>query len=627
MIMLKKIKSSIPGEQSTYVIDKQLTTKVIEVAKKHLVSNILHTDQIPEKKLANVTNIYKVAGQSILALYDTTVFNSGKDGIIICKHLVGWKRMLEDAKTINFEELVLSSIDTKRYELTSGDRKLTLGSKEFASFFQSLKNHCVEDETLRKMYEEHITTSLLQLEEQIKGGHYQEATRELILMENRIVSSHSEYLASLYNHGCVLNMMIQQFDRAYQYYEMLHALQIWNDTKLNELKQELDKKKALYEFELLEEKKERTLAENLFEDAITIVESQKELHVVPKAELDREIDRINKMKDSYILTLERNISEALQDENYTSVLTTIEHLKKLTDKSYDEDYVKAKTGLYKFDEAYIRIQIIKNTKEELANNLLKIVEKSKETATLAIRNAVEKKDYTFYQEHEQLRSAKVSWGMTPLMHFIVNRDEKGVQLLADTHNPADRNLLGHNVYHLIAMVDDSFVGVAYSILDPTFIHLQNQRKKKERLNKVGGVLLKGVDTINNKALLNLEVAKASGEISENMKHSLDQIDMEIVEYATKKFENEYAEYFQSLLKPVYDNEKLAGYLQEKQILSRKVHQLEEKIATLSDSFDEHWNMFLTKTKLTTSRMTPVTKSLTNPKTPKTVFLKVSLVAV
>ena len=100
----------ITNDKDYYTISSEVIGKVLELAKSSLEGSKLHTGNIPEKKLSNVVNIYGVDESRIIALYDTTIFKSGKDGILLCDYFIGLKHAFGSAMVVEFQDLVMAEI-------------------------------------------------------------------------------------------------------------------------------------------------------------------------------------------------------------------------------------------------------------------------------------------------------------------------------------------------------------------------------------------------------------------------------------------------------------------------------------------------------------------------------------
>ena len=93
--------------------------------------------------------------------------------------------------------------------------------------------------------------------------------------------------------------------------------------------------------------------------------------------------------------------------------------------------------------------------------------------------------------------------MTPLMRFLIREGASiGIEILADTFNPSDRNAIGHTSLNLVTLdYKDDFCDEALMRLDVKLIQMMKKYKSKSNLNKIGKVALKGLDSLNSKALL------------------------------------------------------------------------------------------------------------------------------
>lgn len=580
------------NSQNNYLVTSAVIDKMVELAKNNLIGSVLHTSDIPAKKISNVVNIYGINENQIIALYDTTVFKSGKDGIVLCNHCLGWKHAFGSAMMINFKDLVTSGINDQENTLyVKGDR-FDLKSNEFTVFFKKLKElFLLEDSYLKSMYEDYVKASLCEIEEKIGNSKYDEADRDFRSLEAIITDSTKGYLASLNYYGCLIRMEQANFDEAYRYFSRLEELQQWETSKLATLKQTLDVKKAQYEFDLLEKQKENYIQEKQFAKAIDLVAEQKNLGVKRNEQLDSEIQRIESLKEAYIRLLEADILKKLESEEYASVLSTIEKLSEVNPHGqYDEYEVLAKIGIYAFEEAELKIISMKDVNEQLAIKLEQNLQQAKTKVTKTIQEAVYSKNYRFFTNYPSLKNIKDSWGMTPLMYFILQKDLDGVQLLASTYRPDDRNILGHTALNLVSMdVEDDFMIDACKLLDKDLIEMLKKLKSKEAWNKAGNLLIKGIDGLN-KNVGDFSVMSATAEMETQMNTSLEGYQQEVEAYIQNLCIENHMEYLKGLLQPKDLNKEYNELIVQKQETEMTLEKLYEKKGTLENSFEDELRM-------------------------------------
>lgn len=580
------------SNQENYVVSSAVLSKIIELAKDHLNSSILHTSDIPSKKIANVVNIYNINESQIVVLYDTSLLKSGKDGIVLCKDCVCWKHAFGSAMILDFKELVKAGINDTKNTLQIEGNIFDLKKNEFTIFFRKLKELLLfEDPYLNNIYEEYANTSLDEIKHKIKNSEYEIADRDFVNLERIIIDRNKNHLALLNYYGCLIKMEQANFDAADTYLSRLKELQIWETTKIEKLKQILNLKKAQYEFNLLEEQKKSYIQENQFAKAIDLINKQKNFGVVSKEQLDSEIERIESLEIEYIRSLESSVLEKLENEEYTVVLNILDELSEANPNvQYDEYYVLAKIGMYEFDEVEQKITSIQDKDDQLAKKLQQHLQKSKTNVIKTIQEAIHSRNYSLFKMHPSLKYVKDSWGMTPLMHFIVQKDIDGVKLLADTYNPNERNVLGHTALNLVSMdIEDPFISEAYELLDNDLIQMLKKLKSKGAWTKAGNLLIKGVDSINNN-VGNFSVMEATANMESKMNNSLSDYQREIENYFNRLLINNHKEYLEHLLHSQQDwNVEYEQLLLEIENIESVIEKLNEDKVRIENTFDDRLN--------------------------------------
>lgn len=576
----------ITNDKDYYTISSEVIGKVLELAKSSLEGSKLHTGNIPEKKLSNVVNIYGVDESRIIALYDTTVFKSGKDGILLCDYFIGLKHAFGSAMVVEFQDLVMAEISETEKSLQINGRNIDIGSKKFTEFFEQLKELLISDDSyLRSKYEDYVLIELNEIKLKIDNNHYDAAENRFLSLEKIVISNNKEYCASLYYYGCLIRMEQLNFVEAYSYFSSLEQLQQWESNKIIELKQTIDQRKAQHEFNLLEEQKDAFIQENQYDRAINIVKQQKTLHIKSSEQLVQEINRIQSIKEEYIQLLEAKAAEKLECEVFEDVLTILEELNQINPNvSYDEYYVRAKIGTYAFEEVEQQINSIKEVDQQLAEKLEQYLQAAKKNVSGIILNAVSSKDYSFFREHSDLKNIKDSWGMTPLMHFIIHKDLAGIELLADTFDPSDRNAIGHTSLNLANLdYENVFCRDALRLLDDKLIQMMKKYKSKSKLNKIGKVALKGLDSLNSKALLSFELAEATSNAETNMSSALEELEREIKSYEISLITDNYKEFVKYIRKPKNYSEEYTKLAEKKRNIENELEKLQEKKSHLENS--------------------------------------------
>ena len=398
--------------KNCYTLSSEVIGKVLELAKSSLDGSKLHTSNIPAKKLSNVVNIYGVDKSRIIALYDTTVFKSGKDGILLSDYFIGLKHAFGTPIVVEYQDLVTTEINETKNFLHINGRNFDTGSKRFTDFYQQLKELLIsEDSYLRNKYEDYVTNALNEIKLKIDNSQYDEAENRFLSLEKIVTSNNKGFCASVYHYGCLIRMEQLNFNDAYSYFFRLELLQQWESNRISELKQTIDQRKAQYEFNLLEEQKDAFIQENQYDMAIDTVSQQKALNIKSSEQLEQEISRIQSKKEAYIQSLEAKVREELNREEFKGVLTILEELNQINpNASYDEYYIRVKTGIYAFKEVEQKINYMKEVDQQLAEKLEQNLQETKNNVSGIIRKAVSSKDYSFFREHPDLKNIKDKLG-------------------------------------------------------------------------------------------------------------------------------------------------------------------------------------------------------------------------
>ncbi|WP_046174965.1 hypothetical protein [Domibacillus indicus] len=570
-----------------YSVSSEIIYRLVELTKSVLNNSVLHTEDIPEKKVSNVVSTYGIEQTEIVALYDTTLFKSGKDGIVLCEYCICYKHAFGSALKVNFKDLVKSGINSNNQQLYVEGNIYDLKTEEFTLFFKLLKDLLLEeDQYLNSIYTDYVINTLNTLKDKIEQKLYTEAEEKYISLENIIVNKDKNYRATLNFYGFLIKIEQANFEEAYKNLSNLKELGEWEESRLGKLKEIFDSKKARHEFIQLKEQKEICIKENQFDQAIILVVEQKKLGVKSIEQLDEEIKNIEFLKGEYICSLESAILEKIKTEEYSKVLLIIEELNNINPtKQYEEYYIQAKIGLYAFEEVEAKIAAIEKTDKKLAAKLEQSLQKTKMNISNIIHETVRNKNYTFFQNYPDLKGVKDNWGMTPLMHFIVQRDVKGVQLLADTYNSNDRNILGHSTLNLVSMdAEDDFIISALEILDYDLIQMLRELKNKGLKNKVGNFLIKGVDSINSN-VGNLTVMSATSEMEVSINNSLEEYQRKVEIYVQELLTKNQNEYMKYLLHPKTSKEEYEKLLLQKQKLESELEIYVKSKLKVENSFE------------------------------------------
>ncbi|MEH7107147.1 hypothetical protein [Bacillus sp. JJ1764] len=579
----------ITNDKNYYTIPSNVIGKVLSLTESTFDGSKLHMSNIPEKKLSNVMSIYGIDKSRILALYDTTVFNSGKDGIVLSDYFIGLKHAFGSPNVVAFEELVLAAISEEEKVLEINDLKIDIRSSDFTKFFKSLKETLIsEDSYLRDKYEDYVEAQLKDTGQKINNDLYDEAVEQFLILENTVTNNNEKFCATLYHFGCSIRMEQLNFDDAYNYFVRLEQLQQWEENEISELKQTIDTRKAQHEYNLLEEQKNDLIAQNQYDIAMEIANEQKKLEVKSAEQLDQEIERVEVLKQEYIASLEAQVVEQLDRELYREVLRILEELNKVNPNgNYDEYDVRVKTGLYEFEKAEQKINSIKEMDLALAGKLEQKLDKTKKGVSEIIQNAVSCKDYSLFRENPNLKYVKDNWGMTPLMHFIIQKDLDGVELLADTFDVNGRNAIGHTSLNLVAIdYEDHFWREAFMLLDQHTIALMEKFKSKTKKNKIGKLALKGLDSLNGRTLMSFEIAEATSSAESKMEREVEELQHEIEAHLENLLRKNYNDFLKYSRNPKDYSGDYNERLTEKLKLENDLEKAREKQTMLQNSLGE-----------------------------------------
>lgn len=574
-----------------YYIDKNVLFEIIEKSKGELGNRSFYIKDIPVKKLNNVSKIYKVDIAEVIALCDTTVFGSGKDGFIISNNFIGVKEMFNNPDTIGYKELVLAEICGEnnfiRYE------NINIGINGFASFWIKFKKVLIQsDENLKNIYSEYVENSLKEIEESLREENldntmnvYEKLMRIFIADENKMIDARLAYF------GALIYLERLDFTFVETCYKTLVELGGIEQEKLDQLREKIDEKNLELKVNDLNSKKTKFLEEYDFDNAILISKELGILNNLNEEEISLEISKINEMKKEYIILLEDNIETYIGKEEYQSARKSLEKLNRVnSDANYDIFEVKVNIGLYNFGEAEKKIEEIKINDGKLAINLLSELKDRKKIQLKNIKEKVKEKDYQYFSENEELATVQDEWGMTALMHFIIQEDIEGVRSLKNTFNYEDRSVLGHTTMNLIAAVpSEEFKQKAFTILDAELAGKTKSYNRQKTLGNVGKFLLRGIDEINIRSEGNLNLFEATTQGGEALDKKLDNKRNDLENYLEElQVQNELE--FKTLNITQLDFKKMFDEINKnKKELSNQVKTLKQEMNKIENSFDDRFN--------------------------------------
>lgn len=563
----------------TLSIDKEKIRSFLYHNKSILTNGIFHLDFIPNKKVINATKVYNVDYNHVIALYDTTFLKSGKDGLLICDNFIGVKHSFCSADKISYEDLVTGGIDDEKKTIMVNNTSIHLSRDEFVKLFMKLKVFLIlEDSTLKNTYETYINNSLNDIKLKIKNNTYTNLEEEFLILNKVVIKQYNIRIDTiLYYLGCLIYLEKFDFKEVDKYYLKLKELNQLSKDIMSKLKEDIEKRKLQYEFNLLVNEKNRLIQDHKYDDAIIVVNKQKLLKIRTLQELDGEIIRINALKESYIKSLEKRVEETLLNNDYKGTFTALNTLKEINpNKSYAKDYVMAEIGVFNFLSAMINIQDIAKNDADLANELKEKLQTGKNKATEAIKEAVENKNYNFFKENPSLKSFKDNWGMCPLMHFVVKEDLDGIKFLKDTFDISDRNIVGHTTLNLVTLSESyKFKSEAFRILDDNLDAMLKKFKTKNTIGKFKKLALNGGEILNNSAIIRYDIKEATASYEKSINQSIEDIEHEIHLYLDTLIATNTKEFKELIINP-------RGYTNELNRLKELKDHVISEIDTIKD---------------------------------------------
>ncbi|MDO4535411.1 MAG: hypothetical protein Q4B63_06325 [Clostridium perfringens] len=582
----------------TLSISKEKIRNFLYDNKSLLTSGVFHIDFIPNKKLVNASKIYNVSVNSILALYDTTFLKSGKDGLLFSNNFIGVKHTFCSADKISYENLLTGGIDKIRKSIIINNTYVHLSKDEFVDFFMKLKIFLVvEDSASKIIYENYVKDRLDNIKLKIENNLYTNLDEEFLLLSKVIIEKYDiKTDAMLYYLGCLVFLEMFNFKEVNRYYLKVQELNQFSEDTINKLKEDIEKRKVQYEFNLLESEKNRFIEIHKYNDAINIVNKQKLLNIKPIEELDREIQKIAKLRENYIKSLEEKIVKNLLNNEYTEIFNTLDLLKEINpNEAYSEYYITAQIGTFDFANAMVNIQSLSETDEVLAKELENKLQIEKEKASQTIRIAVENKNYNFFKENEKLKSFKDKWGMTPLMYFIVKEDLDGIKLLKNEFNKDDTNLIGHTALNLIVLCNSyKFRSEVFRILDENLDKMIKKHKTKNTMGKFKKLALNGGELLNNNAIIRYDITEATASYENSINKSIESIEHEIHSYLDNLISKNEREFKALTINPKNFQEELNKLNELKSSAITYLEAIKQDKNTVESSFGDRLNESINK---------------------------------
>lgn len=574
----------------TLSISKDKIRNFLYDNKSLLTNGVFHIDFIPNKKLVNASKIYNVSVNSILALYDTTFLKSGKDGLLFSNNFIGIKQTFGSANKISYENLLTGGIDNIRKLIIINSTYVHLSKDELVDFFMKLKTFLViEDGTSKIIYENYIKDRLNNIKLKIENNVYGNLDEEFLALNKVIIKKYDVKVDSiLYYLGCLIFLEMFNFKEVNKYYLKVQELNQLDQGALNKLKEDIEKRKVQYEFNLLENEKNKFIESHKYNDAINLVNKQKLLNIKLAEELDIEIQRIGNLKVDYIKSLEDKVVKNLLNNEYTKAFNILDILKEINpNEAYSEYYITAEIGTFDFTNAIANIQNLYKTNEVLAKELDEKLQIEKDKASQTIRIAVENKNYNFFKENEKLKSFKDKWGMTPLMYFVVKEDLDGIKLLKNEFNKDDTNLIGHTTLNLIVLSNShKFKSEAFRILDENLDKMIKKYKTRNTVGKLKKLALNGGELLNNSSIVRYDITEATASYESSINKSIEDIESEIHSYLNNLISENEREFKDLTINPKDFKVKLNSLNELKNSTTSEIESIKEDINAVEESFGD-----------------------------------------
>ncbi len=582
----------------TLSISKEKIRDFLYNNKSLLTNGVFHIDFIPNKKLVNASKIYNINVNSILALYDTTFLKSGKDGLLFSNNFIGVKHTFCSPDKVSYEKLLTGGIDKIRKSIIINNMYVHLSKDEFVDFFMKLKVFLiVEDSASKAIYENYIKDRLNNIKLKIEKNIYTNLDEEFLLLSKVIIEKYDIKTDSmLYYLGCLIFLEMFNFKEVNKYYLKVQELNQLSEDIMNKLKEDIEKRKVQYEFNLLESEKNNLTKEHRYNDAIGVVNKQKLLNIKSIEELDREVQRIEKLREDYIKFLEGDITKNLLNNEYTKIFNTLDILKEINpNETYTKYYIMAQIGTFDFANAMINIQTLSKTDEVLAKELENKLQIEKHKASQTIKIAVENKDYNFFKENEKLKSFKDQWGMTPLMYFIVKEDLDGIKLLKRQFNRDDTNLIGHTSLNLIVLSNSyKFKSEAFRLLDENLDKMIKKHKTKNTMGKFKKLALNGGEILNNNSIIRYDITKATESYENSINKSIEDIEHEIHYYLDNLISKNEKEFKALIINPKDFQGELNKLNELKNNTLCELQNIKEDKSIVKDSFENRLDEVINK---------------------------------
>ena len=577
----------------TLSISKDKIRNFLYDNKSLLTNGVFHIDFIPNKKLINASKIYNVNANSILALYDTTFLKSGKDGLLFSNNFIGVKQTFGNANKISYEELLTAGIDKIRKSIIVNNSYIPLNKDTLVDFFIKLKIFLVvEDSASKIIYENYIKDRLNSINIKIENNVYTNLDEEFLALNKIIIKKYDIKADSiLYYLGCLIFLEMFNFKEVNKYCSKVQELGQLDQNTINKLKEDIEKRKLQYEFNLLENEKIKFIEGHNYTSAIDIVNKQRVLNIKSSEELDIEIQKIENLREEYIKALEGKVVKSLLNNEYTETFNLLGILKDINpNKDYSKYYIEAQIGTFDFANAMVNIKNLSKADEVLAKELDEKLQLEKDKASKTIRIAVENKNYNFFKENEKLRVFKDKWGMTPLMYFIVKEDLDGIRLLKNEFNESDTNLIGHTTFNLIVLSNSyNFKSEAFRILDENLDKMIKKHKTKNTVGKFKKLALNGGELLNNSSIIRYDIKDATASYENSINKSIEDIESEIHSYLNNLISENEREFKALTINPKNFDDELDNLNGLKKSTIKELEGIKEDINAVKDSFGDRLN--------------------------------------
>lgn len=416
-------------------------------------------DNIPDKKLFNVSSIYDVPKFQVYALYDSTLFGSGKDGVIITNYYIGYKEAFASPQKFYYEDIIISSEDDYS----------SLPSK-FVSFLMEVKKVILQNDgdyvTIYDDYlDQEVATIVGEIEKvanNFKSEKNMEKVGEFISRLNKlneIAIFYDEFKNIILYQLAMLNAVSGNFSASKEYIEEFMDIEV-SDELQEEKNEMIADFNELYNAYLKEDylnQIDDCLNETQFESAFNALNELSELHLLEEAEKEALRQKITQSKEETISTLYEKLKTALSNEEIEQASDLIFDIENLDEHfNLQDERIQLELLRLDFDMAEAYVDDIKD--EQIKLKWQNEIRQQREKITSLIQKAVLTKNYELFEKNPELLHHWDELGMKPLMYFALLNDKEVFRLYDQTTNVDNENIFGQSTYELLLWnYDEEFV--------------------------------------------------------------------------------------------------------------------------------------------------------------------------